>query len=137
MSTTSNPFVRPAQSIEDIIKSDGRYPLRAYRFLHEGLERAVRAIHGGRRNRPQHVSGPQLCEALRELAIEQWGMMAGAVLQHWGIRGTRDFGEMVFFLVNIGVWGAQESDRVEDFDDVFDLHADLSNYEIADCPARR
>lgn len=137
MSTTSNPFSRPAQSIEDVIKSDGRYPLSAFRFLHEGLERAVRSIHGRRRNRPQHVSGQQLCEALRELAVEQWGMLASPVLHRWGIRGTRDFGEMVFFLVNIGVWGAQESDRVEDFDDVFDLHAALSNYEITHCATRR
>lgn len=131
MSVTGNSSLNDAHTLEELIRADRRYPLDAYRFLHLGLEHAVKQVHGERRGcRIQHVSGPQLCEALRDLAVQQWGMLALAVLSRWGIQNTRDFGEMVFFLVNVGVWGAQETDRVEDFDDVFDLRECLQSYEI-------
>jgi uncharacterized repeat protein (TIGR04138 family) len=131
MSTISNPAVQEPYDIEERIRAQGRYPLDAYRFLHAGLERAVRQIHGNRRiGDTQHVTGAQLCESLRDLAIEQWGMLASTVLRRWGIHSTRDFGEMVFFLVRLGVWGSQESDRIEDFDDVFDIHGALQEYTI-------
>lgn len=131
MSTTSKPAVQESQDIEELIRAQGRYPLDAYRFLHAGLEHAVRRVHGNRcTGSAQHVSGAELCESLRDLAIEQWGMLASTVLRRWSIHGTRDFGEMVFFLVRLGIWGSQESDRIEDFDNVFDLHAALLAYSI-------
>lgn len=131
MSTISNPAVQDPHDLEERIRAQGRYPLDAYRFLHAGLEHAVRRVHGNRRTGDaQHVTGAQLCESLRDLAIEQWGMLASTVLRRWGIHNTRDFGEMVFFLVRLGVWGSQESDRIEDFDDVFDIHGALQAYTI-------
>lgn len=121
---------RTAEQLEQAIRRDGRYPPDAYDFLQRGLERATIQTHGRRRRkRPQHVSGPQLCEALRRLALEQWGPLAPAVLNHWRIHTTRDFGEMVFFLVGLGFMGKQDSDHLEDFDEVYDFETAF-RYEI-------
>ena len=76
------------------------------------------------------VTGQQLCEGLRALALESWGPLAQTVLNRWKIRGTRDFGEMVFLLIELGLMGKQDSDRVEDFDDVYDFGEAFGAYEI-------
>jgi len=71
----------------------------------------------------RHVSGNQLCWGLRDLALRRWGLMASAVLRQWRIRSTRDFGAMVFALVNAGLLQKQPNDEIDDFDDVFDFDA--------------
>lgn len=120
-----------AEFFERTIRKDGRFPPVAYEFLHRGLERATQVVHGDLDPaRPRHVSGRQLCEALRDLALERWGYLAGTVLDRWNIRRTRDFGEMVYFLVELGLMGRQDSDRIEDFDDVYELDEAFGDYEI-------
>jgi uncharacterized repeat protein (TIGR04138 family) len=114
------------------VTSDGRYPLEAYAFLHGGLQFATERVHGDRgEGASRHIDGRQLCEGLRDLALRTWGKMAGEVLALWKIRTTRDFGEMVFVLVNAGLLGAKETDRIEDFGDVFDFDVAFGQYEIS------
>ena len=69
----------------------------------------------------RHITGQQLCEAIRQYAVEQYGGLAKNVLAHWGVRSTGDFGEIVFNLISIGQMRKTESDRREDFDNVFDF----------------
>ncbi len=110
--------------MEDVIRSDGRYPLEAYAFMHDGLTTAVRKIYspdepteGGQ----QHVSGQDLCGSLRDLALERWGMLARTVLRKWNIRETIDFGNMVYLLVEHNFMKKTDEDSLEDFRDVFDF----------------
>lgn len=113
------------------VREDGRYPIEAYEFLHRGLAWTARMVYGeASTTTPRHVSGRQLCEGLRQLAIQTWGALAREVLAGWGIHRTRDFGEMVFLLVRIGLLGKQDDDRIEDFDDVYDFETAFGNYEI-------
>jgi len=120
------------ERIERAIREDGRYPLEAYEFLHRGLEYATRMVHGDEpAEGPRHVSGQQLCEGLRGLALEQWGPLARDVLARWNIRATRDFGEMVYFLINLGMMGRQDSDRLEDFHEVYDFDQAFNSYQIS------
>ncbi len=110
----------PQLSMEQVIRSDGRYPMEAYAFLHEALNEAVKKHHGEAGSLgPRHVTGRQLCEALRDLASERWGMMAKTVLAKWNIRETLDFGNMVYLLVDYGFMKKTEEDSIEDFRDVF------------------
>jgi uncharacterized repeat protein (TIGR04138 family) len=88
--------------------------------LPQRIERAVRAV-GGTEAFNRHVTGEQLCWGLRDLAARKWGLMATTVLRHWGIRRTRDFGEMVFALVKAGRLQKQPHDRIADFEDVYDF----------------
>ena len=45
------------------------------------------------------------------------------MLRHWGITSTEDFGHIVFSLIDVGLLARQPSDKVEDFDRVYDFSA--------------
>lgn len=68
-----------------------------------------------------HVAGEDLCLGFAELALERWGLMVTPVLAHWGVRTTRDIGEMVFALVENKLLQKQPTDCIEDFDQIFDF----------------
>lgn len=92
----------------------GRYDERAYLFVLAALEHLQAGLSERR-----HVSGEELACACRDFALEQYGLLSRAVLEHWGIRSTSDIGAIVFLLIDVGLLKAQESDRVEDFAEVF------------------
>lgn len=96
-----------------------RYPCyheTAYLFILSGLHYTIERLDEAR-----HISGRELAEGCRDLAIERWGLMARSVLEYWGIRATRDIGALVFALVECGVLVKQEEDSIDDFEDVFDF----------------
>lgn len=107
----------------ETIDNDGRYPLAAYALLDESLKFTVRRVHGepSEDDPPRHVTGRQLSSGFRDMAMQKWGPLAPLVLRRWGITTSRDVGNMVFVLVEAGFLGKQESDRIEDFNDVFDV----------------
>ena len=111
----------PQKTLEQIVREDGRYPMEAYAFLHDGLNAAVKQAFGesGEAGRPRHVTGRQLCIALRDLALQRWGMLARTVLKKWNIHSTMDFGNMVYLLIEHGLMKKTEEDSIEDFRDVF------------------
>ncbi len=69
----------------------------------------------------QHLTGQQLCEAIRQHAVEQYGLMAKVVLNSWGVNSTGDFGEIVYNLIRVGWMKKSDDDRREDFDDCYDF----------------
>ena len=69
----------------------------------------------------RHLSGVELAWACRDFALEQFGMLANSVLTHWGIQATEDFGQIVFMLIDVGLLARQPSDRLEDFERVYDF----------------
>ncbi len=96
-----------------------RYPSyheTAYVFILSALHFSI-----DRLNEPRHISGQELAEGCRDLALQRWGLMARSVLGYWGIASTRDLGEIVFALVELGVLVKQADDHIESFDDVFDF----------------
>jgi uncharacterized repeat protein (TIGR04138 family) len=112
----------PVKPMEEVIRQDGRYPTDAFAFLHESLAKAVKEAHGETPSEGQHhVSGKQLCNAARDLAIERWGLLAPAVLKRWNIRATIDLGNMVYLLIEYGFMRKTDQDSLEDFRDVYDF----------------
>lgn len=110
------------KDIEQVLREDGRYPLEAVEFIREGLNYTVHHFHGDLApDERRHVSGHQLCEGLRELALQKWGLMARSILEHWNITTTRDFGEIVFLLVDNDLMQKEPSDSIEDFDHVYEF----------------
>ena len=80
----------------------------------------------------RHVSGADLCEGLRELALHRWGMLARTVLTRWNVRRTLDFGRIVFALVDSGWMQSTADDSLEDFREVFDFKSAFdTEYRIA------
>ena len=92
----------------------GRFHPRAFFFVLAALER-----HQQRLPERRHVSGGELAHACRELALEQYGLLARTVLDHWGIRTTADIGEIVYALIDAGLLIRQPDDRPEDFECVY------------------
>jgi uncharacterized repeat protein (TIGR04138 family) len=107
------------EKLRAVAQEDGRYSLEAYVFTFRGLDRTLHRLD--RRKGPSHVTGKELLEGIRDLALEEFGYLARTVFESWGVRTTRDFGEIVFVMVNAGMMGKTERDRVEDFDGVFEF----------------
>lgn len=104
----------------------GKFPPAAFSFVLEGLRHTVRAIRkdageGEPEGESRHISGQELCLGLRDFAIEQYGLLAKAVLGSYGILRTEDFGRIVFILVEAGLMRKTEDDRLTDFEHVFDF----------------
>ena len=122
----------PAHPIAQLLEEDNRYSFEAYKFIFESLQYAQESLDMGAAveadpeseaaDAPErHVSGRDLCEAIRRYAIDQYGYMAKTVLNSWGLRCTGDFGEVVFNLIRIGQMRKTPSDARADFDDVYDF----------------
>lgn len=125
----------PHRALVELLKADTRYKFDAYLFVREGLSYAqdVLNVEGktpaeddidleSRSAGPErHLTGQQLCEAIREYAIDQYGLMAKVVLNNWGVRSTSDFGEIVYNMIEIGLMKKSDSDQRKDFDKVYDF----------------
>ena len=112
------------QSFEDavcrICEKGADYDAEAFYFLREGLDLAVRKAAAKDAER-RHVSGRELCEALRDHALAEFGPLALLVLTQWGVYETADFGRMVYALIAAGVFGKNAGDKQSDFDNVYDF----------------
>lgn len=102
--------------IRTIREDDPRYARGAYYFLRQALDYSLKELHKrGELDRSNHLSGQQLLQGIRLYAIDQYGPMARTVLEHWGIKSCRDFGNIVFNLVECRVLGKTDQDSPEDF----------------------
>lgn len=112
---------RPEKIFEEVIRNDGRYPREAFAFLHDGLARAVKDVYGEQAGDEgsRHVTGRQLCDALRDEALERWGLLAPTVLARWNIHETMDFGNMVYLLTDHGLMRKNDTDSIDDFREVY------------------
>ncbi|MCC6422523.1 MAG: hypothetical protein IT447_03525 [Phycisphaerales bacterium] len=115
----------PSKTLQQIVEETGVYPVEAFVFVQQGLGFTVKKLHGDNPDPElnRHVSGTQLCEGLRDLALSQWGLLARTVLKRWNITCTMDFGRIVFALVDNGVLRKTDEDTVEDFRNVYDFGA--------------
>lgn len=93
-----------------------RFHERAYLFVLQALEYCQAQLVERR-----HITGPELAEACRDLALARYGVMARLVLDHWGLRSSSDIGDVVFTLVDLGLLISQPTDTRDDFADVFDF----------------
>ncbi len=125
--------------LAEVIRRDPRYAYEAYEFLFAALRHTQKLLgrvpppmEEGEEPAPEHhVSGPELLNGARDLALQEFGLMARTVFHMWGIDRTDDFGELVFNLVEAGLMSKTEEDRRSDFHDVFDLdQALVQGYRI-------
>jgi uncharacterized repeat protein (TIGR04138 family) len=93
-----------------------RFGEPAYLFVLASLE-----FCQNRLTERRHITGRELVEACRDLALQRYGLLARMVLEHWGITSTADFGDIVFTLVELGLLMSQPTDTREDFVAVFNF----------------
>ncbi len=82
---------------------------------------AMTAINPHEDDKPHHVTGRELSRGLHKVALSEFGCMAQMVLSRWGITETRDFGLIVYDLIAARLFGKQDSDSLDDFNEVFDF----------------
>jgi len=105
------------KKLSQVAGEDGRYSPGALKFVYEGL------IYMKKEGieEPRHVDGQSLCDALRQVALKKWGRLAKLVLNSWGVKTTRDFGELVYLMVDNDWISAQPADSIDDFNDIYDF----------------
>jgi uncharacterized repeat protein (TIGR04138 family) len=143
------------ESLVEVCRRDPRYPFEAYEFLlvalgyiqhqmgEKGRTEDLEATkqeddvsstypppssegeEGKTKEKLPHVTGQQLAEGCRDLARKEFGLMARTVFGRWGINSTDDLGEMVYNLIEVGLLKKTETDKKEDFHNVYDLDQEL------------
>ncbi|MFA6130223.1 MAG: Minf_1886 family protein [Candidatus Omnitrophota bacterium] len=108
--------------VEEICRRDKRYKSDAYEFVLQGL-----SFTQGKLKKQTHVSGKELAFGLRDYAIEQYGALSQRVLSHWGISQTRDFGEIVYNMIEKKLLSKSDEDYLDDFNLVYEFNAAFAN----------
>ncbi len=108
----------------EVVQRDPRYAYEAYEFVFQALlalEHERRSGGEQEEGGQHHVTGQELLQGIRKLALREFGMLARTVFHLWGINRTDDFGEIVFNLVEADLMNKTAEDSREDFRNVFDL----------------
>ncbi|NIA21393.1 MAG: hypothetical protein GWP05_05370 [Anaerolineaceae bacterium] len=102
--------------LRKLLESNPRYPREAYEFISESIAYTSHTL-----DREGHVTGGELCQGARRLALEQFGFLARTVLESWNIRETADFGRLVYGMIEADLLKKTESDSIDDFSEVYDF----------------
>ncbi len=92
------------------------YDPEALQFVLNALEHTQKLLPARR-----HVTGRELLDGILAYAKQEFGPLALAVFEHWGIGSTEDFGRIVFKMVEAGVLSKNEDDSMADFEGAYDL----------------
>lgn len=114
----------PDDRIVQLRRRDRRFARNAYYFVLDALDYTL--VHYGKdrlTGEDRHVGAKELLDGIRDLAAEQFGPMASFVFGQWGVTTTRDFGEVVFNLIDAGLLSRRAEDSRLDFADGFDFEA--------------
>ena len=104
------------ERLKEVVARDGRYHINAYRFVYEALDYTVKQLE-----KKRHISGRELLEGIKNLALEQFSGLACMVFDVWGVHKTADFGNIVFNLVEADLMSRSDEDTREDFDNVYEF----------------
>ena len=110
------PSVFEDEVMERLRERHPQYHETAYLFILSALHHVLERLE-----EPRHISGRELAEGARDLALDRYGPMARTVLEFWGIHSTEDLGRLVFALVDAGILIKQENDSLQEFQGVFDF----------------
>lgn len=135
-------------SLYRIVENDPRYSLDAYLFVRESLAYAADCMEldfyeavsqqGTQAKAERHLTGQQLCEAIRLYAINQFGLMARIVLKNWGIESTSCFGDIVYNMIRAGIMKKSDHDQRSHFDEVYQFEDAFQNqFEFGESLAHR
>ena len=104
--------------IKAIQEDDSRYSSGAYYFLREALDYTIKDSEDNDASSrlSQHITGQELLEGIKHYALDRYGPMAFELFKTWGVINCKDFGNIVFNLVDCQVLGKNESDSPKDFE---------------------
>ena len=109
------------EALDKILARDLRFQRDAYLFVREALDFTQKLISKENRGSVRHVTGTELLGGIRQFALAQFGPMTVTVFEEWGVRHAKDFGEIVFNMVEIGLLAKTEKDTRDDFQNGYDF----------------
>lgn len=109
------------EALDKILVQDSRFQRDAYLFVREALDFTQKLISKENRGSVRHVTGKELLDGIRQYSLTQFGPMTTTVFEEWGIRESKDFGEIVFNMVEIGLLAKTEKDTRDDFQNGYDF----------------
>lgn len=109
------------EALELIQQKDPRFHRDAYLFVREALDHTQKTISRDPNGHIRHVTGQELLAGIRDFALQQFGPMAKAVLEAWGIHRCEDFGEIVFNMIDVGWLAKTSKDSRADFANGYDF----------------
>ncbi|MDH3197857.1 MAG: hypothetical protein OEO21_06420 [Candidatus Krumholzibacteria bacterium] len=118
-------------AVASIRERDDRFQPEAYGLVMDALEYTIARI-GERR----HIKAAELVRGMCAHVKDRYGVLGFTLIARWGICSAEDFGRAVFQLVEAGMLRRQESDRLEDFEGLFDLRETLEEGYFAARGAR-
>ncbi len=107
--------------VEQILAKDNRFHRDAYGFMREALDFTQKVIGKENQGKVRHVTGQELLDGLRQYSLQQYGPMTVTVFEEWGIRNCKDFGDIVFNMVEIGLLAKTDKDSRDDFQTGYDF----------------
>jgi uncharacterized repeat protein (TIGR04138 family) len=112
------------EGIEPILLKDPRYTRDAYVFVRDALDYTKKSLTRSEAiaaAKNEHITGQELLAGIREYALAQYGPMVITVLEEWGVTRCEDFGEIVFNIVEAGLFSKTETDSRADFQNGYDF----------------
>lgn len=111
-----NPF---EFAVAEILETEKRFQPGAYFLVREVLDFTVERLAKKTDGETRHVSGNELLEGFRDYLLQEYGPMSATLLADWGITKCRDVGEIVFLFIEHGIFGKQDSDTLDDFNEIY------------------
>jgi len=113
------------KKIEEITGKDPRYKADAYEFMMQALWFTQKKLQ-----RTAHVSAKELLDGVRDFGLNQYGPMTKSVFEHWGIKSTEDFGEIVFNMIDHNLMKKSDQDSRQDFKNVYSFEGTLNVFGV-------
>lgn len=102
-------------AVTTICRKDARYQREAYAFIREALEFTIKKRRKASKESPSDLSPSDLLDGFRLYALKECGPMAKTVLEYWGVESCEDVGNLVFNLVDAGVFSKTDRDSIDEF----------------------
>ena len=109
------------EALEQILARDPRFQRDAYHFVRESLDYTQKIISKENRGNVRHITGQELLDGIRQFALQQFGPMTVTVLEEWGVNHCRDFGDIVFNMVESSLLAKTDKDTRDDFNHGYDF----------------
>ena len=92
-------------AVDKILQKNDDYPADAYYFIRAALDATVEQCRKPAEN--PHLSAEELYFGFCAYALEEYGPLALAVMEQWGITESTHVGDLVYNLIEVGVFGKQ------------------------------
>lgn len=109
------------EAVASLVERHPEYAAEAYEFTRLALDNATEHFCQDRPDK--HLSAEELYMGACAYALDEYGPLAWDVLHFWGIDTARDFGNIVYYLIEAGIFGKQKGDTLEQFYHLPDMYA--------------